>query len=112
MDHVWYVYGYAVEFYSSLIFLWELGYPAQVESDSSMLWGELGAIFLWFVCVSALRLGNHFGFMVVGHDIPGNIVNYIEIEFILVWLWSSDDVLFSWVLFDMYFYDNCNKWIF
>jgi hypothetical protein len=30
--------------------LWELGFPARLESGSSTLRGELGARFLWFVC--------------------------------------------------------------
>ena len=38
------------------LFLWELGYPAQIESGSLTLQGELGASFLWFVCVAPLWL--------------------------------------------------------
>jgi hypothetical protein len=35
----------------------DLGFTARLESGSSTLRGELGAIFLWFVCVTPLRLG-------------------------------------------------------
>ena len=35
----------------------DLGFTPRLESGSSTLRGELGAIFLWFVCVAPLWLG-------------------------------------------------------
>jgi hypothetical protein len=34
----------------------DLGFPTRLESGSSTLRGEMGASFLWFVCVAPLRL--------------------------------------------------------
>jgi hypothetical protein len=45
-----------LDFSLDWFFLWELGYPARIESGSSTLRGDLGARFSLVECVAPLRL--------------------------------------------------------